>query len=159
MRTAAAIIAGASNIREGVNPPFTSADFKALYPHFWGADGQLIVPEAVMEMYISFALSIVNIARYHEGWKLCLCLVVAHFLTLYLRTVTPNPDGGAAAVIKAAETRGLVASKSVDGVSISYDYSTAISDLDGWADWKTTEYGIQFLTLAKAYNLGGMRVW
>ncbi len=159
MTAASRIIAGASNIRAGENPPFTVDDFKAVYPLFWGKDGNPLMPEAVLEMYVGFGKSIVNIARYHESWKYCLCLVIAHFLVLYLRTMTPNPDGGAAAVVKAAETRGLVASKSVDGVSISYDYSTAISDLDGWADWKTTEYGIQFLTLAKAYNLGGMRVW
>jgi len=159
MITAGNIIAGASNIRAGENPPFTVADFKTVYPQFWGGDGNPLVPEEVLEMYIGFASSIVNIARYHESWKVCLCLVIAHFLILYMRTMTPNPDGGAAAVIKAAETRGLVASKSVDGVSVSYDYSAAISDLEGWAAWKTTEYGIQFLTLAKAYNLGGMRVW
>ncbi len=156
---AAAIIAGASNIREGANPPFTSADFKMYYPHFWGPDGKTLVPEAVMDMYIGFAKSIVNIARYHESWQVGLCLVIAHFLVLYMRTVTPNPDGGAAAVIKAGETRGLIASKSVDGVSVSYNYSAALDDLDGWAAWKTTEFGVQFLTLAKAYNLGGMRVW
>lgn len=158
MIPAAQIIAGASNVRAGENPPFTADDFKAVYPQFFKR-GKPLVPKAVLDMYIGFANSIVNIARYHESWNVCICLVVAHFLVLYMRTVTPNPDGGAAAIIKAAETRGLVASKSVDGVSVHYDYSTAIADLDGWAEWKITEYGIQFLTLAKAYNLGGMRVW
>ena len=158
MTTAAQIIAGSSNIRAGENPPFTANDFKRVYPQFWHNDVPL-VPEEVLAMYIGFANSIVNITRYHESWQVCLCLVIAHFLVLYMRTTTPNPDGGAAAVIKAAETKGLVASKSVEGVSVSYDYSTAIADLDGWAEWKTTEYGVQFLTLAKAYNLGGMRVW
>lgn len=158
MITAAQIIAGASNLREGENPPFTATDFKKIYPHFWGPDGKTLVPKSVLDMYIGFAKSIVNIARYHDSWQVCLSLVIAHFLVLYMRTVTPNPDGGAAAVIKAAETRGLVASKTVEGVSVSYDYSAALGDLDGWADWKTTEYGVQFLTLAKVYNLGGMRV-
>ena len=159
MTTVQQIIAGASNIRAGENPPFTVDDFKLFYPMFWNGDGEPIAPIEVVEMYISFASSIVNIARYHESWKVCMCLVIAHFLILYLRTMSPKPDATALDIIKAAETRGLVASKSVDGVSISYDYSTAISDLEGWAAWKTTEYGIQFLTLAKAYNLGGMRVW
>ena len=73
--------------------------------------------------------------------------------------MSADPDSGAVGVIKAAETKGLVASKSVDGVSVSYDFSTALSDLDGWADWKTTEYGIQFVTLAKNFMRGGMYVW
>ena len=157
--TAGQIIAGASNIRAGQNPPFTVDDFKAIYPQFWDSAGDSFVPYEVIEMYVGFAYSIVNIARYHESWIVCLCFVIAHFLILYMRTMTPDPNDDALAVIKAAETRGLVASKSVDGVSVSYDYSTAISDLDGWAAWKTTEYGIQYLTLAKVYNLGGMRVW
>jgi len=153
------IIAGASNIRVGTNPPFTADDFKLVYPQFWSTEVKDLLPDAIIEMYIGFADAIVNIARYHESWKVCLCLVIAHFLILYLRTMSPNPDPTAQDIIKSAETRGLVASKSVDGVSVSYDYSTAISDLDGWAAWKTTEYGIQFLTLAKVHNLGGMRVW
>jgi hypothetical protein len=157
--TTGQIIAGASNIRAGGNPPFSIDDFREIFPQFWDSSGNPFVPEAVIDMYVGFANSIVNIARYHESWKLCVCLVIAHFLILYMRTMTPDPNDSALAVIRAAETRGLVASKSVDGVSVSYDYSTAISDLDGWAAWKTTEYGIQFLTLAKVYNLGGMRVW
>ena len=159
INTAQQIIAGASNIREGENPPFTLDDFKAVYPIFWGSDGVPLVPQELLEMYVGFALAIVNKARYHEGWKVCVCLVIAHFLILYLRTMVINPDPTALDVIKAAETRGLVASKSVDGVSISYDYSSALSDLEGWGAWKTTEYGIQFITYAKVYNLGGMRVW
>ncbi len=86
-------------------------------------------------------------------------LAVAHFFFFFLRTMSADPDSGAVGVIKAAETKGLVASKSVDSVSVSYDFSTALADLDGWADWKTTEYGIQFITLAKNFMRGGMYVW
>jgi hypothetical protein len=153
------IIAGASNIREGKNPPFSVEDFKKIYPQFWADGVKEILPDEVIEMFLGLALEIVNIARYHGAWKVCVCLVAAHFLILYLRTMSSNPDPTAADIIKAGETRGLVASKSVDGVSVSYDYSTAISDLDGWAGWKTTEYGIQFIAYAKVFNLGGMRVW
>ena len=157
--TVQGIIAGASNIREGKNPPFSVEDFKTMYPLFWSDEIKPLLPDELIEMYVDFALAIVNIARYHEAWKMCVCLVVAHFLILYLRTMSAIPDPTAADIIKAAETKGLVASKSVDSVSVSYDFSAAISDLDGWAAWKTTEYGIQFITLARVYNMGGMRVW
>lgn len=156
---ASAIIAGAANIKGGDNPPFTADDFKAIYPQFWNAEGNPLVPQAVMDMYIAFVDSFVKVSRYHEAWKVCMCLAIAHFLVLYLRTISPDPDSGAVGVIKAAETKGLVASKSVDSVSVSYDFSTALADLDGWADWKTTEYGIQFVTLAKNFMHGGMYVW
>jgi len=155
------IIAGASNIKGGENPPFTEDDFKAIYPQFW-QDDVLLVPDEVLDMYIQFANSFVLISRYREAWKVCMSLAVAHFLTLYLRatTIVDSPYlTSAQAVVKAAETKGLVASKSVDGVSVSYDFSTALSDLDGWADWKTTEYGIQFITYAKNFMRGGMMIW
>ncbi len=116
------------------------------------------MPQAVLDMYIAFADSFVKISRYHQAWKVVMSLAIAHFLTLYLRTMSSDPDSGAAGVIKAAETKGLVASKSVDGVSVSYDFSNALADLDGWADWKTTEYGIQYITIAKPFLRGGMYV-
>ena len=50
-----AIVAGAANIKGGVNPPFTADDFKEKYPQFWGIDGNPLVPQAVMDMYIAFA--------------------------------------------------------------------------------------------------------
>ena len=153
------IIAGASNIREGKNPPFSVEDFKKDYPQFWADGVKELLPDGVIKMYLGLALAIVNIARYHEAWRVCVGLVTAHFLILYLRTRSLNPDPTAADIIKAGETRGLVASKSVDGVSVSYDYSAAVSDIDGWGAWKTTEYGTQFLVFVRVYNLGGMRVW
>lgn len=156
---AQAIISGAANIKGGDNPPFTSADFREIYPQFWDAEGNCLVPKEVLDMYIAFVDSFVKVSRYHEAWKVCMCLAIAHFLVLYLRTMNADPDSGAVGVIKAAETRGLVASKSVDGVSVSYDFSTALADLDGWADWKTTEYGIQFITYAKAFMRAGMYIW
>lgn len=153
------IIAGAANIKGGVNPPFFVEDFKVIYPQFWDKKGNPLVPEEVLKMYISFADSFVKKSRYHDSWKVCMSLVVAHFLVLYLRTMSADPDSGAMSVIKAAETKGLVASKSVDGVSVSYDFSTALADLDGWADWKTTEFGIQYITIAKNFMRGGMYIW
>lgn len=156
---ASVIIAGAANIKGGENPPFSAEDFKEIYPQFWDNEGKPLVPEAVLEMYIAFADSFVKESRYHDAWKVCMCLVIAHFLVLYLRTMSADPDSGAVSVIKAAETKGLVASKSVDGVNVSYDFSTALADLDGWADWKTTEFGIQYITIAKNYMRGGMYIW
>lgn len=156
---AQAIISGAANIKDGDNPQFTEDDFREIYPQFWGAEGKPLVPQAVMDMYIKFVDSFVKVSRYHEAWRVCMCLAIAHFLVLYLRTMNADPDSGAVGVIKAAETRGLVASKSVDGVSVSYDFSTALADLDGWADWKTTEYGIQFITYAKTFMRAGMYIY
>lgn len=154
------IIGAASNIRGGTNPAYDMNDFKAVYPQFFEPDKKRvkvrhevkpILPEEVLEMYISFAHSCIKEARYHEGWKLCMGLFVAHFATLYLRTMT-DPGSTAADVLKAGQIKGLAASKSVDGISVSYDFTVATQGLENWAAWTTTEYGIQFATLAKMYR-------
>lgn len=151
------LIRRASNMKGGANPPFSADDFRAVYPHFFGAATVGRFPADVLDMFIQFANASIKYRRYHKGWKLAMCLFVAHFLTLYIQSAV-DPDAPAAAVIQAGQTKGLTASKSVDGVSVSYDFSTALADLDGWAAWKLTNYGTQLATLAKAYGMGGMYV-
>ena len=181
-----AITAGASNIRGGQNPPFTVDDFKVLYPQFWertpaiytpdpGAEPDGIAPDPstlpeeplaetpyvpieVIEMYVEFAHACVNIARYRNAWKLCMGLFIAHFLSLYMQTLVDPDNASAQAVTAAGQTKGLMSQKSVDQVSASYDFSHVMQDLNGWAAWKLTAFGVQFATLAKAYGMGGMRV-
>ena len=153
------IVAGASNIRGGENPPFTVDDFKALYPQFWDKNlGTPYIPQEAIDLYVKFAHACVNIARYRSAWRMCMGLFIAHFVTMYMQTLV-NPEFADPRVVAAAgQTKGLMASKSVDGVSASYDFSYVMQDLDGWAAWKLTAYGVQFASLAKVYGMGGMRV-
>lgn len=153
------IISGASNIRGGENPPFTADDFKAVYPQFFGEDGAPLVPPEVLDMYVQFAHSCVSYARYRDAWRVCISLFIAHFLTLYMQSMLADgQDHNAQSVVNAGQTQGLAASKSVGGASISYDFTTAMQDLDGWAAWKLTTYGTQFATIAKILTMGGMYV-
>lgn len=152
-----AVWGAASNVKGGSNPPFTADEFKKMYPQFFGQDQQLI-PEEVLEMFLQFAHSCVKKARYHGAWEYCISLFVAHFLTLYMQSMVDPEYADATSVIAAGQSKGLLASKSVEGVSYSYDFSTAMQDLDGWAAWKLTTYGTQFATMAKMYGMGGMAV-
>lgn len=157
--TFGSIVGQASNVRTGTNPPFTVLDFLKVYPQFGKDDEDTeIVPEDIIEMYIQFAHSCVKKARWHNTWEHGMRLFVAHFCTLWLQSYQ-DPNHGANAVMKAAETRGLVSSKSVGDLSIGYDFSTALEGLDGWAAWKLTSFGVQFATIAKVIGKGGMYVW
>ena len=147
------IIAAASNIRGGDNPPYSKETFLALYPQF-----QDKVPEAFLDMYTSLANASLSYQRYYDAWEMVMGLFIAHFCTLYLQTAA-EPGSTAAEILAAGELRGLQASKSVGGVSISYDYNTALSGLDQWGGWTTTAYGAQFAALAKLYGKGGMQIW
>jgi len=113
-----------------------------------------LIPIEVIEMYIELAHSSIKQSRYRKAWKHCMCLFIAHFSTLYMQSMV---TGDATAVVHASQSRGLVSSKSVDGVSVSYDFSQ-MQDLEGFAAWKLTTYGVQLATFAKMYSKGGMYV-
>ena len=147
------IITEASNLRSGDNPNYTAETFLALYPQFEGK-----VPAAFLDMYIGLANASLSYKRYFDAWEMVMGLFIAHFCTLYLQT-TAEPDSTAAEILAAGELRGLVSSKSVRDLSVSYDFSTALNGMDEWAGWTTTAYGMQLATLAKLYGKGGMQVW
>lgn len=138
----------------GDNPPFTLADFKEVYPQFSGD----AVPNIVLEMYLELAHNAVKQSRYHSYWKMAMGLFIAHFTTLWVMG-NADPGSGAAGIIKAGEQKGLVTGKSVDGVSVSKDYNTITSGLDGWAAWTMTTYGTQLASLARLTTKAGVQIW
>ena len=58
-------------------------------------------------------------------------LFIAHFLTLYLESMSDSDTPSADEVISSATVRGIITSESVSGVSYSQDVSTITNDLDG----------------------------
>lgn len=147
----------AANLRGGKNPPYTLEDFKAFYPFFFKEDGDSRVPDEVLALYIEAADAAIKKRRFHSVWKQAMALFVAHFATLYLQAQVPL-NATDAEVVNAGQLKGLTSSKSVDSVSISMDYSVAISDLNGYGAWKLTQYGVQLATFIKMYSIGGMYV-
>jgi hypothetical protein len=149
------IAGAASNIRAGINPPFGVEDFLLLYPQFGDNAGSPIVPQVVIQIYIDIAANSIQQARYRGAWKIAAGLFVAHFCQLWLQTSSLPTDGSERIAAK-GQVLGITTSESVDGVSYSVDTSAFMQDLDGFAAWKTTAYGLQLATLAKLYGKGGM---
>ncbi|MCR8981641.1 DUF4054 domain-containing protein [Brevibacillus laterosporus] len=157
--SAPGIIGVASNIRTGSNPLFTFEDFIAVYPQFGAnADGNYVIPQMIIQMFIDLANECINQARWHSYWTVAMGWFVAHFCTLYMQG-TADPNSGAAGVLKAGQTRGLATSKSAGDVSVSTDYSVIAQDLDGWAAWKLTIYGQQLATIGRLVGKGGMYIY
>jgi hypothetical protein len=113
-----------------------------------------LLPAMVLQMYINLATASINQARWHSYWKTAIGWFVAHFCTLYLQSMA-SPGSSAAQVVSAGQARGLMASKGVGDVSVSYDYSSIASDLDGWAQWKLTLFGQQLASIGKLVGKGG----
>ena len=148
------IIAAASNIRTGGNPEYTVDDFLAAYPQFGGGT----VPEVVIRAWVNMAQASIHKARYHDAWEICMGLYIAHWLTLYLRTVA-GADDPVQKKIAAGLANGLQTSKSAGDISVSYDFGSVNEDFAGWGTYKLTAYGQQFVTFARMYAAGGMVVW
>lgn len=153
------IVTNASNLRTGDNPSYTVEDFIAMYPQFGpNTNGVYLVSTVILQMYINLASASVKETRYHDAWTLCMGFFVAHFATLYLQGTT-SPGSTAAQALDAGKAHGLTTSESVDGVSVSTDYSVIAQSLGGWAAWNLTIYGQQFATIAKMMGKGGMMIW
>lgn len=162
------IISDASNIRAGDNPAYTLDDFYLEYPVYAPRTVPPVPPAidpttthlinpVILQMYIGLADACIKEARWHSSWHLAMGWFVAHFATLYLQGLA-DVNSTAAQVIAKGQAKGLTASKSVSDVSVSYDYNTIASDLDGWASWKSTIYGQQLATMGRLYGKGGMYV-
>lgn len=149
------IQADASNVKDGTNPPFLLTDFKKFYPQFSELPE---LPDLILEQFIGMANAYINIDRWKSTWTLGMCLFVAHFSTLYLQTFA-EPNAAANQVMSAAQAKGLITSKSVGDVSVSYDFSSAVNGLDGWANWTSTAFGIQLASFAKILGKGNMYVY
>lgn len=146
------IVSQASNIKKEEHPEYTKETFLLLYPQFRG-----MLPDAALDMYVDLGLSCVNYKRFNRMWKAAIGLFIAHFCTLYLQSMQPEGTD-ASQVLAAASSAGMVTSESADGVSYSRDGS-ALNDLNGWAAFKMTTFGVQFATMAKLVGRGGMYVW
>lgn len=146
------IVSQASNIKKEEHPEYTKETFLLLYPQFRG-----VLPDAALDMYVDLGLSCVNYKRFNRMWKAAIGLFIAHFCTLYLQSMQPEGTD-ASQVLASASSAGMVTSESADGVSYSRDGS-ALNDLNGWASFKMTTFGVQFATMAKLVGRGGMYVW
>lgn len=146
------IVSQASNIKKEEHPEYNKETFLLLYPQFRGA-----IPDAALDMYVDLGLSCVNYKRFNRMWKAAIGLFIAHFCTLYLQSMQPEGTD-ASQVLASASSAGMVTSESADGVSYSRDGS-ALNDLNGWAAFKMTTFGVQFATMAKLVGRGGMYVW
>ena len=142
----------ASNIRDGDNPEYTIADFRSAMPAFTEA----IISDETLQPYIDMASSVIREARWHTLWRTGMGLFIAHFVTLFLQL----PEAGLTKeeLLNASKVGGSISSKTVGPISVSYDNTQATSDLNGWAAWKLTSFGVQFATLAKVLGKGGMYI-
>jgi hypothetical protein len=151
-----------SNILTGTNPAYATTDFLAFYPQFGNnSEGVPVVPTTVLQAFVTLATNTLNQARWQSMWAMAIGWYVAHFCTLYLQSVA-DPNGGAAAVFEAGRAQGVITSKTVGDVSVSYDPNLAGRDtptMAGWGAFHLTVYGQQLITMGRLVGKGGMYIY
>ena len=150
----------ASNIILTDNPEFTLEDFQKTFPVFNIKDEfdpiNKVIPIEFFNLILDMANKSLKYDRFHSLWKYLMCLYIAHFCTLFLQT--QQGLEGSQGALAGALPKGLATSKTVEGLSVSYDFSVTTSGLEDAGSWNLTAYGQQLVTLSSMYGHGGMWV-
>ncbi len=124
----------------------TTASLRATFPVF--ADVTKY-PEIQVQFWLTHATGFVNAEKWGDQADYGVMLFTCHMLSVS-GTQTANSRGRAGAV------PGILTSKSVDGVSASYDVSSAM--LEGAGHWNLSTFGLQFRDLSRLMGHGPVQV-
>ena len=147
------IVFTATNLRNGTNPAYTSADFLDVFPQFTNN-----VNATMLSTFILMASNSLEEARWHGQWEYAMALFIAHHCQLYLNNSAPA-DTLLEKAKSLGNAQGLASSKSVGDVSVSYDFNIISEGFKGWGTWNLTSFGQQLATMGKLVGKGSMYVW
>ena len=125
-----------------MSTPITIEDFRARFPEF----DNPVATDAQIQAAIEDTQCNFSINKWGCNYKRGHSLYVAHYLTIQSRR-TSGGVGGASPSLQAT-------SKSVDGVSVSYNASVASSNSYEW--FKSTVYGQEYLALLDVVKVPGV---
>lgn len=119
--------------------------FRTVFPEF----GQERFADFTVSLHLRIAQSTVSRDAWGETWGYGVCLVAAHRLALGQDAA--NEDGSVNTSPDAA-----VASRSVGGVSVSYNATAGVSAMTDVIDayWQSTSYGRQYVALCRLFGAG-----
>lgn len=122
--------------------------FRNAFPEF---TDETKYPDAMLEFWYSIGESLLNAERWDSLLIQGLYLFVAHNITMQSVDVS-NSDKGRTP----GQTAGVITSKSVGGVSVSYDASS--SYLENAGNFNMTKYGRDYWQLMNIIGMGGSQV-
>ena len=124
------------------------SQFRQLLPEF--ADSSVYTDESITP-WLWIGSRQLNPLRWGQMLWIGIAWFAAHQLSLGRQALLTARRGGVPGT-----SSGVVASKSVNGVSVSYD--TGLSGLKDAGDWNLTTYGIRFLNFARMFGSGGLQL-
>ena len=136
---------------------YTAELFKADFPQFFTAEGECLLPAAMLAEIIRMANASIQPDKWGESWRYAAGLYVAHYVTLLLRSYAPsseNPDQAAAS----GNLVGVVKSATLGDASVSYDTSAITAGTEDWGDLNATSYGQMLASRARLVGMAGSYV-
>ena len=118
------------------------------YPEF--SDESLYI-DSQIQFWLNFAYKFLDIRRWGTSLDLAAELYTAHNLVIEIRAQATAETGA-----PPGESQGMVSSKSVDKVSLSYDTSSIAQE--GAGHWNLTIYGLRYIRLARMFGSGGIQL-
>jgi hypothetical protein len=126
----------------------TPASLRALYPEFGDTTKY---PDTSINEWLRVAARMLDAGRWGDLLDFGVTLFVCHRIALAGIRAKAAAAGGAPGT-----SSGVVSSKSVDKVSISYDVAT--SSEEGGGHWNLTDYGKEWLRQARIVGAGPLTV-
>ncbi|OKP02606.1 DUF4054 domain-containing protein [Xenorhabdus eapokensis] len=126
----------------------TVKHFRTDFPQF--AD-TVKFPDAQIQFRLHLADKQLDENRFGDMFGYVVELMVAHYLALWAadsRSIAAGGTGGA--------NSGVVSSKSVDKISVSYDTGATLNPDAGF--WNNTRYGAEFYELLMMFGAGGIQL-
>lgn len=107
--------------------------------------------DAAINEYLVLALTVLNAPRFGAYLPLAQKLFAAHFLVLDKLDEQAAERGAIP-----GQGMGIPSSKSVGGVSVSYDVSASAEE--GGGHWNATSFGRRLLRFARMVGAGGIQI-
>lgn len=126
----------------------TAASFRTHYPEFVDS---AVYTDSQIGYYLTIAVLLLNANRWKSLLDVGCELFIAHNLALEAIAQKTSAAGGVPGAMS-----GVVASKSVDKVSVSYDTSASIMPNAG--HWNLTIYGARYIKLMRMFGAGPLQV-
>ena len=115
----------------------TPTTFKIRFPEYDSID------DVRIQLFLDDSALQISESKFGTSYDLAISYLTAHYLTLSIKT-----DTGSSGSI------GQVASKSVEGVSVSYNNATADSQSDSY--YSSTSYGQRYLDIRSQITVGNI---
>lgn len=124
------------------------ADFRAEFPEF---SDTAVYPDAQLTFWATIAERQVVQRLWCDLYTFGVKLYVAHEITIATQNKQASAAGGTP-----GQSGGIANSKAVGAVSVGYDANVAAEKDAGW--WNLTNYGKQFIRLARMFGAGCLQL-